>query len=737
MWWGRRGCDRRADRLAPSASSSASSSTPTPAATPPPPPANFDTVEFRNQYGLGLINAISAYEAGATGLGILVAVVDTGVELADSEFDGTGTGANQIHPASTDIVSNRTANDVDGHGTGVAGVIAAKKDDVVMHGVAFQSTILAIRADSVGSCEADGGEGCTFSDSATAAAIDHAVANGARIINLSLGRDAELGDDASRTFAAMRRAADAGVLLVVAAGNQDEEETEPDASPGFPATFVNDLEADGFAVAVGSVGSAKEISSFSNRAQGAENFYLVAPGEQIVAPGVGPDYFRFSGTSFAAPHVAGALALMLQAFPNLAGNTALQILFDTAEDLGDPGADSTYGRGLIDLAEAFKPQGTTTTALFGAERVPVALVLSEPGGAFGDWVFDSGLFDGAVMRDRYDRAYRFEAGEAPGDGGRNALSAFETAAQSSLNRVSVTRAGSTEVTLRHGQDRVQALTNLPEELYQGDMGVSLRFIAGDLTLEAGRGFASPSPVAGAGGSVLSHTHFSGAVANLSAQRDWASVRYDLDPVTLSVRTAGSQGDAFSAAALTVDFAGQQLGIEIGNGREDGRALGSHLAGRFGAPDESSSDFTAALWSGPLAFGWRGAARYEHVEARLGMPGFLTIEEEVRASAWSVGVDRPVGPGRLGFTLSQPLRVEAGAVSARVPVEVDRRNRTRYERRLAALSPSGRELSLESAYSFALGERTRASLAARYTTDPGHVAGSDDAVSVWFGLRTGW
>ena len=104
---------------------------------------------------------------------------------------------------------------------------------------------------------------------------------------------------------------------------------------------------------------------------------------------------------------------------------------------------------------------------------------------------------------------------------------------------------------------------------------------------------------------------------------------------------------------------------------------------------------------------------------------------------SVGADRAFGPGRLGVTLSQPLRVETGSLSARVPVEVDAKNRTRHELRSADLSPSGRELSLETAYRFSLGEQTQAALSARFTHDPGHVAHAEDSASLWFGVRTRW
>src|SRR5690606_23687326 len=108
------------------------------------------------------------------------------------------------------------------------------------------------------------------------------------------------------------------------------------------------------------------------------------------------DYWNANGTSFAAPAVAGALALMLDLFPNIAPETALQILLDTADDyvtttpdavLGinaGAGTDSVGGRGIMNLVKAFSPQGTTILS-FDGNLVHLAEALGPASGAFGDW----------------------------------------------------------------------------------------------------------------------------------------------------------------------------------------------------------------------------------------------------------------------------------------------------------------------------------------------------------------
>lgn len=146
-------------------------------------PTNFNTAEFQANFGLGSINVLSTYSGGFTGTGQTIAVIDTGIDVDHPDLDAN------IAAASTDIVTSNAAflNDIDGHGTQVSGVAAAERNSVGTHGVAFNSQILAIRADSIGSCLTL----CSFTNTDVADAIDFAVANGAGVINLSIGGSLE------------------------------------------------------------------------------------------------------------------------------------------------------------------------------------------------------------------------------------------------------------------------------------------------------------------------------------------------------------------------------------------------------------------------------------------------------------------------------------------------------------------------------------------------------------------
>ena len=147
---------------------------PTPPPPPPPSPPSFTTPEYIQSEGPSFHRAIVAYQAGASGRGVTVGVIDSGIDPNSHEFVG------RIHAQSGDVTgANRPLGDDDGHGTTVSRVLAAAKDDRDVHGIAYNATILALRADQAGSCTAASTgvdeAGCSFFDSAIAAGVDQFV----------------------------------------------------------------------------------------------------------------------------------------------------------------------------------------------------------------------------------------------------------------------------------------------------------------------------------------------------------------------------------------------------------------------------------------------------------------------------------------------------------------------------------------------------------------------------------
>ncbi|MEB3328612.1 MAG: S8 family serine peptidase [Candidatus Sericytochromatia bacterium] len=246
---------------------------------------------------------------------VVVAVVDTGVDVHHPALVG------RCLPGWNAVDGSSDVSDAAGHGTHVAGKVAGLAPRPGDGGVAPGVTLLPIKA-----VDAQG----RFSDASIAAGIRHAVARGARVVNLSLRSDAPLPLTAGAIAAARR----AGVLVVAASGNEGRNAvTYPAAYPGV--------------LVVGSADAGRR-SPFSN---GGARLDLVAPGERIRSAEAGA-YRERSGTSMASPQVAGAAALVMARNPHWTAEQVATWLQRTARDLGQPGRDVDFGAGVLDLFAA-------------------------------------------------------------------------------------------------------------------------------------------------------------------------------------------------------------------------------------------------------------------------------------------------------------------------------------------------------------------------------------------------
>lgn len=300
-----------------------------------------------NNWGADLIKAPTAWNNGYTGQGIIVAVLDTGVdynhqdlknniwsnakEIAGNGIDDDGNGyVDDVQGWNFDS-SNNNILDNNGHGTHVSGTIAAENNSIGVTGIAYNSKIMPVKV-----LDANG----SGSYSSITKGIYYAVDNGANVINLSLG-----GNSSKDTLkSAIEYASNKGVMVVMAAGNNS------DALPSYPARYAYNS-----GIAVGAVDKNNNLADFSNRSGSQEITYVTAPGVDVYSTIPNDQYANYNGTSMAAPHIAGVVALMLSANPNLTDIQVRQIIISTSANSTNPPDPTTPTQPGLKMPSFFPP----------------------------------------------------------------------------------------------------------------------------------------------------------------------------------------------------------------------------------------------------------------------------------------------------------------------------------------------------------------------------------------------
>ena len=738
---------------------------PAPAPTPPPSTVNFDTAEYRRSDGPSQHDAIAAWEAGHTGRGSVIGVIDSGIDSDSPEFAG------RIHPDSTDVVGNRAIDGDDDHGTNVALVAAAARDNTGMVGIAFDARVLALRADDIGSCGPDTPQdaslGCLFDDRSIAAGIDVAIRAGADVINISLG-----GGPASQVVLdAVRRASQAGIVIVVSAGNAGDG-SDPAIDPNQPDPFATSLlrAGSGNVIIAGSVDATGAFSDFSNRAGADAASFLTARGEGVccvydngrlfIETIDGQQYVTlFSGTSFSAPQVAGAVALLAQAFPNLTGQQIVEILLTSATDAGAVGQDTTFGRGILNIGAALRPIGRT--AMAGTNDAialfdDVAIGSAPMGDALDDQPID------AVVLDKYERAYSYNLGagmasareitprlyQAVNSAGRThtvtganlsmAYSIADGSRAAGLEwsgplRLSSDDADRAKLLAMQVAARIAPDTQLAFGLNQSADGLVARMAGG--TAGASRSAFMLAPGGNPAGDLRQESDVSIAVRHDLGS--WgASLAYDRGQAWLGAnRRIGGElidrREREDVQNITASFdrswgdTAAQFGLRWM--AEDRTVLGGffHQSIAGGGAD---SIFAEAGLSHEFSPGWRAAAQYTRGITLPRDAALLASGSQLQSDAWSFDLVRSgvLGVGdQIGLRIAQPLRVVSGGLDLNLPVSYDYATRTAsFATRTISLSPEGREvigeINWRGPFLNGIG-----GAGLFYRRDPGHFADSPD------------
>lgn len=283
-------------------------------------------------WGANRIGASLSNFGGLTGRGVKIGVIDTGIQKDNPQL--------KVYGGYNFVSNNSFYGDSNGHGTHVAGIISGKPNGNGFSGIAPDAKLYALKVLN------NYGEGYA---SDIIAAIDWAIQNKLDIVNLSLGQQEPL----YALENAVNRAYENGLLVVAAAGNEGGSD-----SVEYPAKYSS-------VIAVSALTSKNTLASYSSSGKEVE---VSAPGEYILSTYMGSQFAYLSGTSMAAPHVAGVLALYKQEYPQYSNIQLRDLLDKSSIDLGPPGRDYSFGYGLV-RAPFILPKSKNTVIHFQGERL--------------------------------------------------------------------------------------------------------------------------------------------------------------------------------------------------------------------------------------------------------------------------------------------------------------------------------------------------------------------------------
>ena len=729
-----------------------------------------DSAEFEAQWSLAAMGAEYAYARGYTGRGVTVGIIDTGIDANHRAFAG------KMHPRSGVVSQNcpggicsfSPIRDTAAHGTVVGGVIAAAKNGGRMHGVAYDAELLALGI-QLGAPQPIY-RPVDLSNAASFRSLDEQgqglyrrLSGATRIVNHSFGYEGVVtAYTATRYRAAFGRTVDsllqAGtpdsekIILVWAAGNSNgrrdaqgnlADASSPNLTAATPHYFPR---LKGHFVSVVATRSDGTITSWSNRCGVAADYCIAAPGLAILGPSARSTqgYRLASGTSLATPQVAGALALMEEAFRGQLGSTELVTRLFAAADKSGIYADSdTYGQGLLDIEKATRPIGTASAALghtLDGPSVAMQRTAIAAGPAWGDALQrglagrEMAVFD-SLNAPFFVPMTAFHAPWAL-DGGLRADRRFARF----VDRVSQTVPKSTAVIGRWTLSSAIGLTEAPfpyassQQATGGIAGIQNARIALGTPgfTNAWLGLGTPGlGIAGeifyAGGRARLRTGF--FVQNSGITRG--------EPLAVPGRASG--------AFLGIDLraGGRAFSAEFGLLHESERLLGAGAAGAFGQL-AGNTWFTRLFAEQNLGGGLRlvAAAQGGYTSAETNH-GLLRGARHVLSTACSAGIlwegKAPGNANRFWLTVSQPLRNESGALELNYPKGRTRAGDVIRATALLGAEPSGRQLDLTLGYETTLPASPNRSPAWRiraeawHSRQPGHRAGASSENSLFLAL----
>ena len=701
--------------------------------------------ELKNSWQINKINAPYLWNLNVSGAQVKIGEIDTGINMHNELKGRVLAGYNFVR---NKAIAANTSSDDHGHGTHVAGIIAANINtnfglyDVV--GVAPQASLIPIKVlDNRGSG--------TLSNMAKG--IDYSVSQGAHISSMSLGWGGSVGD--ATVAAALGRAVNAGQLLVIAAGNDGTP------NPGWPARYAKETFANGQIIAVGAVDQNNAMPSWSNKAGDTANFYLVAPGVNILSTynSSTSSYATLSGTSMATPVVSGAAALLKQGW-NLSAKQIANILFTTATDLGTPGVDTTFGWGLINLERAMAPIGnptfpgltragitiTTTSVLSSASLTPTA--------------YKSALANADLKvagLDDFGRDFIYDFSSLYGE---STTQKDETLSQvmSSMNThlsVREYKTKDSKMALAEINSYMNSATNLTDPLsnnFNKETTISSFFFSKDLSDQQSFAIGMNTNTNRFFGFADTPFEYSGFMARKAFDNPYLGFENSQNFMAYGIPLANhwrlstgvvNNSDAISRQStilsseyrslqptlnanlieLTNTIQNNKFALSFGSVTEQSGMLGGSAGPLFGITESSNTMFMSLKNATKLTNDtWLAASFNNGVTLKNGSQNSLVSStSNINSQSWSVGLlsDNIIYKNdRVGFAMSQPLTVTSGNMNLDLPIGLDYDSGVmQFQNRSISMAPKTSERDFELSYRMPTSESANLALSALYRMNP--------------------
>ncbi len=575
-----------------------------------------------------------------------------------------------------------------------------------------------------------------ISEQALAAAIDMADV---RVIDLSNRNPLSL--------ASLQAAVGANKVLVMNAGNR------AGPRPDGIATFAPSL--NGAAIIVGAADSNNNIEPYSNRAGNLAQFYVVAPGRN--------NFSSTQGTSFSKPHVSGLVALLLTRFPNLSAQDAVNIIFATADDIGAPGVDPVFGHGRANRQAALNPDGEISIpdsgggggGGSGAAIVAVAVV----GGAIAYALTRKKPLETTLVTDGWDRAYVMDLTKITQT--RSDRSSLHSILKS-LNTLEKTHVFSQSENIT-GFLRIMQPTRENQTVYQPTSWLNddrhfdpapTMSVYQYSTSGSGYSFHINSGIThefGALGltaaaedqiSFLSNDIFSSPFLGFSGRGHASHLTHaftDNSSISVGLSRVDDQTEwGLRSDAAIFEFSHRQdryaLSASFGQLLEYGSMFGGSTGGPYSVDDTLTYSFGLSgsyrLASGIRLIG-NYSQGYSQVDDRSGGT-LLSDFSGLRSDAWGLGFlfdNIARDQDRLGFAVSQPLKVVSGEVNLTVPQSRSLDNVILSAQERVDLGSGERELAVEAFYRMWVGKKLRFTTHVMHRINPEHVTEAPSETSV--------